>query len=41
MVDMYNIIYLYNYVIATGDISLPTHSNNNTGKVSTPVHMKL
>ena len=40
MVDRYNISYLYNYEIATGDISLPMHSNKNTGKVTTPVHMK-
>ena len=37
--DMYNIIYLYIYVIGIGDKSSPTHSNNNTGKV-TPVHRK-
>ena len=40
MVDMNNIIYLYIYVIATDDITLPIHSNKNTGKVTTPVHRK-
>ena len=31
MVDMYNMIYLYIYVIGIGDKSLPVHSNKNTG----------
>ena len=40
MVDMYNITYLYFYVISIGDKSLLIHSNKNTDKVTTPVHRK-
>ena len=38
MVDIYNIIYLYIYVIGIGDKSLPVYSNKITGKVTTPIH---
>ena len=38
MVDLYNIIYHYIYVIGISDKSLPIHSNKNTGKVTTPIH---
>ena len=40
MLDIYNIINLHIYVIGIGDKSLPIHSNKNTDKVTTPVHMK-
>ena len=40
MLDGYNIIYLYIYVISIGDKSLPIHSNKNTGNITTPVHLK-
>ena len=32
MVDIYNVIYLFIYVIGIGDKSLPMHSNKITGK---------
>ena len=40
MAHWYDIIHLYIYVISIGYKYLPAHSNNNTGKVTTPVDGK-
>ena len=40
MVDVYNIIHWYIYVISIGDKYLPINSKKNTGNITTPVHRK-